>query len=80
MNKEKKNQALRLQHFLIVVLLAVSTHSFAQTANTISIEECYKLAQTNFPLVKQMALIDKTKEYSISNAAKGYLPQFSING
>ncbi|MBK8521459.1 MAG: TolC family protein [Chitinophagaceae bacterium] len=80
MNKEKKNQALRLQHFLIVVLLAVSTHSFAQTANTISIEECYKLAQTNFPLVKQMALIDKTTAYSISNAAKGYLPQFSING
>lgn len=80
MNKEKKKQTLPLRHLWIVVLLAVSTHSFAQANNTISIEECYKLAQTNFPLVKQMALIDKTKEYSISNAAKGYLPQFTING
>ena len=25
-------------------------------------------------------LISKTKEYSVSNAAKGYLPAFSVNG
>jgi outer membrane protein TolC len=38
------------------------------------------MAMANYPLLKQMALIDKTMEYTIENAAKGYLPQISING
>jgi outer membrane protein TolC len=80
MNKEKIIQHLQLQCFWLVWLLVITSNAFAQSSNPITIEECYKLAQTNFPLLKQMTLIEKTKEYSMSNAAKGYLPQFSING
>lgn len=79
MNKEKKIRHQRLQCFWLL-LFAITTNAFAQSGNSLTIEECYKLAQTNFPLVKQMALIEKTKEYSISNAAKGNLPQFNLNG
>lgn len=50
------------------------------SAQTLSLERCYELAQSNYPLVKQYALIGKTKEYSIANASKGYLPQISIAG
>ena len=80
MNKELTNGRLRLRCFWLVVLFAITTNAFSQSGSSLTIEECYKLAQNNFPLVKQMVLIDKTKDYSISNAAKGYLPQFIING
>lgn len=54
---------------------------FAMQAQTaLTIEQCYTLAKQNYPLVKQHGLIEKTKEYSVENAAKGYLPQFTVNG
>lgn len=46
----------------------------------LTIEECRQLAQNNYPLIKQYALIGKTEEYTVSNAGKGYLPQFSLSG
>lgn len=52
----------------------------AQTITSLSIDECYQLARQNFPLIKQKDLIQKTKEYSITNISKGYLPQFVVNG
>lgn len=51
----------------------------AQT-NSISLDSCYLLAKRNYPLVKQYELIEKTKDYSLENIAKGYLPQINING
>lgn len=44
----------------------------------ITIEECYRKAQANYPLIKQYDLIEKSREYSVSNANKGYLPQISF--
>lgn len=54
--------------------------SSAQDAKTINLDSCYAMAKRNYPLVKQYALIEKSKEYSIDNANKGYLPQFNIAG
>ncbi|MEP6947783.1 MAG: TolC family protein [Ginsengibacter sp.] len=65
-----------LTTFAFSVLLVAS----AQTAKTLTIEDCYKLARQNYPLIKQKEIISKSKEYSIENASRGYLPQFSING
>jgi len=49
-------------------------------AQTLKIDDCYRLAKENFPLVKQYELIEKTREFSIENAQKAYLPQFGIYG
>ena len=38
------------------------------------------MAQRNYPLVKQYALLEKSQVYSLSNAAKGVLPQLSLSG
>lgn len=46
----------------------------------ISLEECYTWARENFPLIKQMDMIDKTTQYSLSNASSGNLPQINLNG
>jgi outer membrane protein TolC len=50
----------------------------ATTAQTLSIDSCYVLAVKNYPLIKQYDLIEKTKEFTLSNAGKAYLPQVSI--
>jgi len=46
----------------------------------LSIDSCYVMAQRNYPLVKQYALLEKSQAYSLSNAAKGVLPQVSVSG
>jgi len=38
------------------------------------------MAKRNFPLIKQLGLLQQSKDFSIDNANKAYLPQVSING
>ena len=58
-------------------LFAIISSSGAQT---LTIDSCYEKAKRNYPLIKQYDLIDKSTEYTISNAGKAYLPQFSVTG
>lgn len=55
---------------------------FAQrtTAVTLNIDSCYAMARQNYPLITQYALIEKSREYTISNLSKGYLPQIALSG
>ena len=43
-----------------------------------TLDECQTLAQENYPLIKRYGLIAKSTEYSVTNAAKAYLPQVSL--
>jgi outer membrane protein TolC len=52
----------------------------AQQSNSLTLDNCLEMAKQNYPLIKQYTLIEKTKEYSIANAQKGYLPQFNVAG
>ncbi len=49
------------------------------SAQSFTLEDCWQKARNNYPLVKQYGLIEKTAEYNLSNANKGYLPQLSIS-
>lgn len=57
------------------LLFFCSIAAFAQ----LTIEDCYQKAQENYPLIKQYDLIEKSKEYNLSNAGKGYLPQITFS-
>jgi outer membrane protein TolC len=46
----------------------------------LNIDSCFKMAVRNYPLVKQYAIIEQSRDYSIENANKGYLPQLGIVG
>src|SRR6188768_109832 len=59
----------------IMYLLILVGTAMAQSLN---IDSCYVFATRNYPLIKQYELIEKTKEYNLSNANKAYLPQLSI--
>lgn len=50
------------------------------TSAQLTLDECQKQAQANYPQVRQYGLIEKSREYDLSNAGKGYLPQFSLSG
>src|SRR5271165_2154071 len=65
---------------LVVMLFASSILSVAEGQSVLTINDVYQLARKNYPLIKQRDLITKTKGFSVSNAAKGYLPAFSVNG
>ncbi len=74
-----KKRAYTVKVLLILSSFFISTSAlFAQSSLTI--DSCYIMAARNYPLVKQMSLIEIAKEYSIDNAGKNYLPQLSING
>jgi outer membrane protein TolC len=57
-----------------------SVGAVAQAVEILTIENAYRLARKNYPLIKQRDLINKSKDYTVSNAAKGYLPMLSANG
>ena len=62
---------------IFFVFFSIPCLTFAQ--QRLQIEECYQKAQDNYPLIKRTALLQKTLDYNVSNASKGWLPQFSIN-
>src|ERR1700744_1772903 len=71
----------QLTRYVVLMILACASAgvAFGQSSR-FTIEECYRLARKNYPLIKQRDLLTRTKEYTVSNAAKGYLPAFSVNG
>ncbi|MCC8172913.1 MAG: TolC family protein [Odoribacter sp.] len=52
---------------------------FYTASAQLTLEECQVRAYQNYPLIGQYELIEKTREYNLENAAKGYLPQFSLS-
>jgi len=65
---------------LIIPLLTLVFTCRAQSADQLTLSDCYKLALQNYPQVKQRELIAKTADYTIENIQKGYLPQLNISG
>ena len=64
----------------VLVLWVISLWGSGLAAQTLSLDSCYALARRNYPLVQQFDLIEKSKELSLENASKGYLPQLAVNG
>ena len=62
---------------IIAVMYSLLTAASANT-QTLTVDSCYAFAVRNYPLIKQYDLIEKSKEYTLSNAGKAYLPQVSI--
>jgi len=69
-----------MQKSLAALFLLASLQITAQNNEGLSIDSCYTKARRNYPMVKQFGLIEKTKNYSLENVSKGYLPQVNIGG
>ncbi len=53
---------------------------YGQSSGMLTIDDCYRLAKTNYPVEKQFELIDKSKDYSLEKASKGTLPHIRVAG
>lgn len=62
---------------LLLGFLLIAEGAFAQT---LTLDKVNEMARENYPLIKQKDLIRQTKELTVDNLNKGYLPQFSISG
>lgn len=62
---------------LFFLFLMLGNTAFSQT---VTLEKVVESAKRNYPLVKQKDLIRQTKEISIENLGKGYLPQLTLSG
>lgn len=60
---------------LFLSLLLVTMLGVAQ----VTLEDCQRKTQANYPLVRQYDLIEQAKEFNLANASKGYLPQFALS-
>ena len=60
---------------LILLMLFLSPSIIVAQLN---LDSCQRKALNNYPLIKQFGLIEQSKELSLSNANKAYLPQFDI--
>jgi len=62
---------------LFVLFLFLPVVVFAQ--ERLTLERCYELAREHYPTVQQLDLIAKSKDYTLANANKAYLPQVSLS-
>ncbi len=53
--------------------------SAALQLQAISLEECYRMARENYPLIRQYGLTEAMSRYSFENAAMGYVPRISLS-
>ncbi len=75
----KKTNVLRLALYFLTVGMGI-LQAGAQPATVLTLEECYALARKNYPQIKQFALIEQTRAYSLENAATAKLPQINLSG
>ncbi len=62
----------------IIALATISLMQSPAAYSQLTLERCREKARANYPLIKQYGLIEKSAEYNLSNAGKGYLPQVSL--
>ena len=68
-----------MKKILILFFLAPFL-SKAQNGKPLGLQKAYELAQQNYPLIKQNNLIKQSKDITVDNLDKGFLPQFSFSG
>ena len=57
---------------------ATTEQSLAATPATLTLEQCRRLAHDNYPAVRQYGLLDQSREFTLSNIAKGWLPRVGV--
>jgi len=70
----------KLKARLMILPLFLASVTANGQQNLLTIEQCYRLARQNYPLIKERELIIRSRDYSIQNIAKGNLPQLSVLG
>jgi outer membrane protein TolC len=69
-----------MKKYIFLLLLLNAGKIFSQQTDTLTLDFCQQKALENYPILKQKDLLNTASEIKISDFAKAYLPQFSLNG
>ena len=64
---------------ILLYFILFSNAVFGQHMERISLDDCYKLAQDNFPMVRQWGLIKEANTLNVNSLRNNYLPQIELN-
>jgi outer membrane protein TolC len=67
---------MKRNYLLLLILFCIGLSASAQ----LTLDDCQRLARENYPLIKQLNLIEKSRKLNLSNVARSWLPQFGIMG
>ena len=63
---------------IIIFIFALASISLAMRAQTLTLDECHEKAVSHYPAIARYGIIEQSKNFTIANANKAYLPQASI--
>ena len=79
-NLGKKNYfCSRIRKTMIMRRLLLSLLLLPQMLSGQILEECWRAAESNYPLIRQYGLIEKNTDLTVANIQKGWLPQVSAS-
>ncbi len=67
---------MKIRALLVTLLLSMT--ALAQDA-ALTLGDCRQLAHDNYPAIRQRDIIQQSKDFSIANISKGWLPQISVS-
>ncbi len=63
----------------LLAALYTTAVCYTAMAQSLTLDGCRRMAQDNYPAIKQYGMIERSRDYSIANAAKSWLPQVSLS-
>ena len=64
--------------YLLPATVCFLTLSLSLSRAQSTLDECKELARANYPAIRQYSLIEKTKEYTLKNAAMDWIPKVTL--
>ncbi|MDE6371012.1 MAG: TolC family protein [Duncaniella sp.] len=65
---------------LITALLAVACAALSGAAQSVTIDECVRLAEENYPAIKKYELLHVTTDIELADISKSWLPRIGVYG
>ena len=71
---------MKCKLWMIAVILLHSSFTLQSAAQTLTLDECKQEARQNYPAIRQYDLVEKSRDLTVSNAQKAWLPGVSVTG
>ena len=72
-----KRAMKRIKLLMMAMLLLLAIGAKGQV---VTLDECQTMARDNYPAMARFSIIEQSKNYTLANANRAYLPQLSLEG
>ena len=63
----------KLLYIVALLLLAMGAKG-----QVVTLDECQAMARDNYPAIARFSIIEQSKNYTLANANRAYLPQLAL--